>query len=31
LPVLALAELALIVVGLRNAFELFLWIARQPV
>jgi hypothetical protein len=31
LPVLALAALALIIVGLRNAFDLFLWIARQPV
>jgi len=31
LPLLALATLTLIIVGLRNAFELFLWIARQPV
>jgi hypothetical protein len=31
LPLLAVAALALIVVGLRNAFDLFLWIARQPV
>ena len=30
LPALALAALALIIVGLRNAFDLFLWIARQP-
>ena len=31
LAALALAALALIIIGLHNAFDLFLWIARQPV